>query len=86
MATRSHTMYFYSPCAGPVRNGASDAKPALFPSAVDPDMSFEDLQGMAADIIDWGNHRWASDHGALSDHQRLIDFVNITMRRLSHMY
>lgn len=76
----THT-FFYPQTDGPTRNGTgSKPKRGIYPTLSNVD-TFEDLLSMAESLIDWGNERWANDHGSYADHLALINFVNVVIQR-----
>ena len=74
--------YYYSSQVGPNRNGSARAKMAIYPGDTS-ELSYEDLLSMAEQIVDWGQERYANDHGSTEDHKMLLEFVTATMRMLS---
>jgi hypothetical protein len=82
MAVRTITQYYYPWVEGPFRDGESKSKPAIYPTANPAMYSYEELQGLAADVVEWGATRWGCDHGSHVDHQAFVNFVNIVMGQL----
>lgn len=79
---RTITQWYYPWTEGPFRDGEHRSKCAIFPEVNSGEYSYEDLQSLAAGVIEWGQARWASDHGSQADHQAFVNFVNIVMEQL----
>jgi len=76
----THT-FFYPQTDGPIRNGNGPRhKRGIYPTISHVD-SFGDLLSMAESVIEWGNERWANDHGSYEDHLALLNFVNVVIQR-----
>jgi hypothetical protein len=71
--------YYYAKSNGPVRDGESRPKCEIHPNASLADMGPNDLRSMAENITNWGEHRWANDHGSYADHLELLNFINLAM-------
>lgn len=78
MAHETIDVFYYPPSLGPVRDGVHSHKCEIRPTLIGL-ANLYDMLAMADDVIEWGLLRWQSDHGSYEDHQRLVNFVNLSI-------